>query len=274
MSPRRTVASVAPDPCRSAGVAGALLLPGPVRVAGWIFMHGALLQGDGARPGSGGWQVLALRRTASLARSTVLSRSKRSRTGDRNAPAAPRRRIGIAEAASARHREPSCRLRQRGRARFDGVERRWRRQAGWGAGRRSACAVVLAPTTARRRSHHSPQRKLKTACGTRGGHEDSTSHLVLADGTRLAAAADRVRRRSSSSAKQRSRHRRPASSDRQLRCLAHDAADRTAAAELAASESATRTAVPRQHGANKNRRNKNRRQQKDDTTKQLHKSIT
>ena len=169
-----------------------------------------------------------------LARSTVLSRSKRSRTGDRNAPAAPRRRIGIAEAASARHREPSCRLRQRGRARFDGVERRWRRQAGWGSGRRSACAVVLAPTTARRRSHHSPQRKLKTACGTRGGHEDSTSHLVLADGTRLAAAADRVRRRSSSSAKQRSRHRRTASSDRQLRCLAHDAADRTAAAELAA----------------------------------------
>ena len=114
MSPRRTVASVAPDPCRSAGVAGALLLPGPVRVAGRIFMHGALLQGDGARPGSGGRQVLALRRTASLARSTVLSRSKRSRTGDRNAPAAPRRRIGIAEAASGRHREPSCRPRQRG----------------------------------------------------------------------------------------------------------------------------------------------------------------
>ena len=47
-----------------------------------------------------------------------------------------------------------------------------------------------------------------------------------------------MRRRSSSSAKQRSRHRRPASSDRQLRCLAHDAADRTAA-ELAASEEAT-----------------------------------
>ena len=201
-------------------------------------MHGALFQGGGARPGSGGWPVLAPSAHRELARSTVLSRSKRSRTGDRNAPAAPRRRIGIAEAASARHREPSCRLRQRGRARFDGVERRWRRQAGWGSGRRSACAVVLAPTTARRRSHHSPQRKLKTACGTRGGHEDSTSHLVLADGTRLAAAADRVRRRSSSSAKQRSRHRRPASSDRQLRCLAHDAADRTAAAELAASESA------------------------------------
>ena len=215
-------------------------------------MHGALFQGGGARPGSGGWPVLAPSAHRELARSTVLSRSERSRTtGDRNAPAAPRRRIGIAEAASARHREPSCRLRQRGRARFDGVEQRWRRQAGWGSGRRSACAVVLAPTTARRRSHHSPQRKLKTACGTRGGHEDSTSHLVLADGTRLAAAADRVRRRSSSSAKQRSRHRRPASSDRQLRCLAHDAADRTAAAELAASEFGRLPAVPRQHGASR-----------------------
>ena len=170
----RLLAPVGRRPCRSAGVAGALLLPGPVRVAGRIFMHGALFQGGGARPGSGGWPVLAPSAHRELARSTVLSRSERSRTtGDRNAPAAPRRRIGIAEAASARHREPSCRLRQRGRARFDGVEQRWRRQAGWGSGRRSACAVVLAPTTARRRSHHSPQRKLKTACGTRGGHEDS-----------------------------------------------------------------------------------------------------